>query len=145
MGLIDEDYEEGGSSGGIATQQSQITYESWLPPDPIPQFDGPTMHQQLEMGNPLRQQFLASSWMPPPIRAPPLIRGPPPIRAPPPFKPPRPSTFGAGHFTSMQPETFRRVFEESGQKFMSLSPQTNVGDKKATNKKGKKKATNNVI
>ncbi|KAL8462334.1 hypothetical protein ACS0TY_032585 [Phlomoides rotata] len=66
--------------GGIATQQSQVINETCLGPDPIPQFQGPRMHQQLHMGTLSPQPSFQSRVQ---IRAPPS------------------SAFGVGHFTSM--------------------------------------------
>ncbi|KAL6558019.1 hypothetical protein OROMI_018369 [Orobanche minor] len=199
MRLIDEE-DEGEISGGIATQQSQITTESWLGLAPTPppcQFsdppqqplvsrpsdspvvsslgllprhfayhlrsrsqlefsgspvemssvsvvsmlpyhsatasavltsmlsvaplghgwsiEGPTMHQQLQMGNPSLQ-----------IRV--QMRTPPP------------STYG-GIFTNrnhitLQPETLRRVFVKDGHKFICLLSQANEPDKNGKKKVG---------
>ncbi|KAL8485035.1 hypothetical protein ACS0TY_027366 [Phlomoides rotata] len=81
---------------GIATQQSQVINEPWLGPDPVPQFQGPTMHQQLHMGTPSPQPSFQ-----------PRVQ----IRAPP------PSAFGVGHFTirsTKQAEAGRTVFVQGG-------------------------------
>ncbi|KAL8520909.1 hypothetical protein ACS0TY_011457 [Phlomoides rotata] len=103
--------DEGGSSD-VATQESHITTKSWLAPTPTPCMQGPSMDQQLHMGNTNLQPRV-------------LMRAPPP--------------FTSGHFVNMslltlQPETVKRIFvDEGGHKFMELSSQATDKGKKKVN------------
>ncbi|KAL8484912.1 hypothetical protein ACS0TY_027276 [Phlomoides rotata] len=102
--IVTEEHTDGVSEHHL----SQVTNESWLTPSPIPNVQGPTMHQQLQMGKPPSQPGVK-------------------FRAPP--------QFTDGHFTlrakaTIRPEPLKKIIFDNGQKFMDLSSQGSSTDKR---------------
>ncbi|KAL8486768.1 hypothetical protein ACS0TY_023455 [Phlomoides rotata] len=102
--IVTEEHNDGVSEHHL----SQVTSESWFIPSPIPNVQGLTMHQQLQMGKPPSQPEVK-------FRAPPQ------------------STYG--HFTlraktTIRPETLKKIIFDNGHKFMDLSSQGSSTDKR---------------